>query len=504
MRTARGTLQASILEGASVEPFQEAAARVQASTVKVWREIGEGLGTAFYIGEGQFVTAGHVVAGETHVLLTNAVHDYSAVARVVGWLSEEGGDLAIIAVTHVPQPRSKAHSPLAPLKLAGVLDAGQEVGVAGYPSGFNEADLRNPAAVTRGVLSRHHREGNITYVQTDAAVNPGNSGGPLFDLNGQVAGVVTWKFISSEGVGFAVAEPSLSRLLGNIRTMAAKNLSCMVSQSAVQPAGVAGIVCTVTDDAGWLVAGIAVSADIVQGDGRFADIGKVATDERGQATLAYLAPSTAGLAVIEIRAGALRAFAEVAIASNVSIVSSDAPEWVEMLSESRITVTVTDDEGVLVGGVPISIEKIEGGGLVDAPGEMTFDGRASFTFYAPNDTGKAVFLVRAGDAAKGQQIQETITVLIGDAPAPALPSRRDEPPARQTSWSEPLTPGTWNLVWNGADDAAPSDGVTAGVVAISWWNGEAWDSYFPSAGNVPGLNTLASLSKGAAYWVVVE
>ena len=81
---------------------------------------------------------------------------------------------------------------------------------------------------------------------------------------------------------------------------------------------------------------------------------------------------------------------------------------------------------------------------------------------------------------------------------------RDEPPARQTSWSEPLTPGTWNLVWNGADGAAPSDGVTAGVVAISWWNGEAWDSYFPSAGNVPGLNTLASLNKGAAYWVVVE
>ena len=139
------------------------------------------------------------------------------------------------------------------------------------------------------------------------------------------------------------------------------------------------------------------------------------TDERGQTVVTYLAPPNEGLAIVEIRAGPLRASAEVTVRdpSNISIVLSDAPERVDPLSDTTITIIVMDDEGVLVGAVPISVDKIEGDGLVDGPGEMTSDGQASFTFLAPSSIGKAAFLVRAGDRAKGRQIQETITVFIG-------------------------------------------------------------------------------------------
>ena len=72
------------------------------------------------------------------------------------------------------------------------------------------------------------------------------------------------------------------------------------------------------------------------------------------------------------------------------------------------------------------------------------------------------------------------------------------------TWNQPLASGTHNLVWNGADGADPSDGAGSGVTAIWQWNGSSWDGYFPSAADVPGGNTLTSLTNGAAYWVIVE
>ena len=189
---------------------------------------------------------------------------------------------------------------------------------------------------------------------------------------------------------------------------------------------------------------------------------------------------------------------EIQVGGAPASIETDAPARVDSLSSTSITVTVLDDEGVRVGAVPITVDQVEGSGKTDdvATG-MTSDGRATFTFLAPLSAGEAVFLVRAGDAAAGQQIQDTITLAIGDAP-------EEEPEGPPPTWSAELASGTWNLVWHGEDGADPSAGAAEGVTAIWQWNGSSWDGYFPEAADVPGGNTLTSLSYGAPYFVVVE
>ena len=188
--------------------------------------------------------------------------------------------------------------------------------------------------------------------------------------------------------------------------------------------------------------------------------------------------------------------AEIEVGGAPASISSDAPAYVDSLSRTPITITVVDDENVRVGAVDIKVEQVEGAGTIAAQTPaQTSDGEASFTYLASLSEGSAVFLVTAGSGPGA--VQDTITVNIGSAPEEA-------PVAPPATWNKPLASGTHNLVWNGEDGAAPADGAGAGVTAIWQWNGSGWDGHFPAAADVPGGNTLSSLSNGEAYWVIVE
>ena len=187
--------------------FADSAQKVVASTVLVTLADG-GSGSAFYVGNGEFVTAGHVIDGVSTATLTNA--RLNVTARVVGYYPGVEGDVGILRASGIR---------LTPLEWAGRLGVGETVTFAGYPHGFG-----TDAAISRGIVSRLFTAGGVSWIQTDAAINPGNSGGPLFDECGRVAGVASWRIEESrsgrdaDGLGFAVAEPSLNRLLANIRT----------------------------------------------------------------------------------------------------------------------------------------------------------------------------------------------------------------------------------------------------------------------------------------------
>lgn len=74
--------------------------------------------------------------------------------------------------------------------------------------------------MTSGLLSRVLERDGLTFIQTDAAVSGGNSGGPVFDECGMVVGVVVTKIVREdvEGIGFAVSERDVRASLPKLRT----------------------------------------------------------------------------------------------------------------------------------------------------------------------------------------------------------------------------------------------------------------------------------------------
>jgi hypothetical protein len=160
---------------------------------------GGGAGTGFVAeSSGLIFTNRHVVKSRKTVDVSYA-DGTQTTADVL--YRDRDNDLAILRPA---QPRVK--SPL-PLCYASYPQPGEEVFVLGNPRGLANT-------VTRGIVSSVRRaEGELlsvvpegtTLIQTDAAVNPGNSGGPLLNSNGEVLGIVTFKRSSGEGLNFALS-----------------------------------------------------------------------------------------------------------------------------------------------------------------------------------------------------------------------------------------------------------------------------------------------------------
>lgn len=158
---------------------------------------GSATGTGIVFSEdGYIITNHHVV--EDAIKITVTTHDGSEyTAELVG--SDENTDIAVIKI---------AASGLIPAEFgdsASVI-VGEAALVVGNPLGSTFAET-----LTTGVISSTARtitinQSTMTLIQTDAAVNPGNSGGPLANSRGQVVGVVNAKISRDdvEGIGFAI------------------------------------------------------------------------------------------------------------------------------------------------------------------------------------------------------------------------------------------------------------------------------------------------------------
>jgi putative serine protease PepD len=176
---------------------------------------GQGQGSGFvYDSNGHIVTNAHVVEGSSSVSIKFS-NGKAYSARVVG--TDASTDLAVLKV-------DAPVSQLFPLTLgdSSSLVVGDQVVAIGSPFGLE-------GTVTSGIVSALHREmtspNNFAIdnsIQTDAAINHGNSGGPLLNAEGKVVGVTAQIESNSggnEGVGFAVPSNTVrsiaSQLISN-------------------------------------------------------------------------------------------------------------------------------------------------------------------------------------------------------------------------------------------------------------------------------------------------
>jgi len=170
---------------------------IATTTVSSRGQINAGAGSGVIIhADGVIVTNNHVIDGvdTIYVRLTNG-NTYEAVLRG----TDEENDIAILKIT--PQETLT----VARLGCSAALALGEEVIAIGNPLG------ELGGTVTNGIISALEREvliDNITMtlLQTNAAINSGNSGGGLFNLAGELVGVVNAKYSASgvEGLGFAI------------------------------------------------------------------------------------------------------------------------------------------------------------------------------------------------------------------------------------------------------------------------------------------------------------
>ncbi len=169
-----------------------------------------GTGSAFCIhASGLFLTNEHVAQGELSIVL-NPGHktEKTYPARVIR--SDKELDLALLRVENVKS------FPALTLGSDENLQELMEVVTLGFPFGDALAPGKHeyPAvSINPGyITSLRHKEGRLHRIQLDAALNPGNSGGPVLDKNGKVVGVVV-AGVRGSGVNFAIPVSTVTRFV---------------------------------------------------------------------------------------------------------------------------------------------------------------------------------------------------------------------------------------------------------------------------------------------------
>ena len=213
---ATGTAFTGSTTPASDEPVAQVVAATLPAVVNVTTDIlsqsgqaGQGVGSGFIVrSDGIVVTNCHVVEGGTKITVsTSAKNPQSYDARVIGGDCEH--DLAVLKI-------DGNDLPTVPLGNSSDLALGQRVIAIGYALA-----LEGGPTVTTGIVSSLDRVVQVqdpnctvcknfsrTYsnvIQTDAAINHGNSGGPLLNMQGQVIGINSAGDDNAQNIGFAIA-----------------------------------------------------------------------------------------------------------------------------------------------------------------------------------------------------------------------------------------------------------------------------------------------------------
>ena len=171
----------------------------------------QGLGSGVLIEGGLILTAAHVVQ-TANLVLVKFYDGQEIFGRVIG--SSPQADVAIVALDSVPR-----NVPELPLGNSDAVRTGDEIIVVGAPYGLAYTLTKGIVSGRSALDQKTSNLNEVEFFQTDASINQGNSGGPMFDMDGRVVGIVSSILTQSggfEGIGFAAtANIAKSVLLDN-------------------------------------------------------------------------------------------------------------------------------------------------------------------------------------------------------------------------------------------------------------------------------------------------
>lgn len=163
-----------------------------------------------FTADGYIVTNTHILEGTKSVTVTLS-DDRKFEAELVG--ADSQSDIAVLKIDSEGLPFAEFGDSTA-------LVEGEDVVAIGNPLGM---EFRG--TITNGIISAINRDVdyngyNMTLLQTNAAINEGNSGGPLINMYGQVIGITNMKMVSYyssiEGIGFAIPTSSMKAIIDNL------------------------------------------------------------------------------------------------------------------------------------------------------------------------------------------------------------------------------------------------------------------------------------------------
>lgn len=167
-------------------------------------------GTGFALKNNYLVTNYHVIDKAKTILVHgidgNLTKGYNA--TVVA--SDKHNDLALLQVNGI----NISNTGIPYTVKTNATEVGEEIFVLGYPL---TSTMGEEVKLTTGVISsKTGFQGDVSLYQISAPIQPGNSGGPLFDSKGDVIGIVSSKHVGTENVGYAIKTSYLKNMLENV------------------------------------------------------------------------------------------------------------------------------------------------------------------------------------------------------------------------------------------------------------------------------------------------
>ncbi len=165
-------------------------------------------GTGFALKNGYIITNNHVIDDAKTIIIKGINGEFNSEYSANVIAIDKHNDLALLKIA------DDNFSGLGniPYKIkASISDVGESVFVLGYPL---TSTMGNEIKLTSGIISsKTGFQGDVSLYQISAPIQPGNSGGPLFDDNGNIIGVVNAKHLDAENVGYAIKTSYLVNLV---------------------------------------------------------------------------------------------------------------------------------------------------------------------------------------------------------------------------------------------------------------------------------------------------